>query len=156
MGEEILAEAASDEVVDSVKSEEAKKDDLLVAARQKFRIKQRPSEKDKMRLEVVLDVEWDDPEDGVTKKGVFSAKRPGIGALGRISVLEAQANGGQEASLSQPVLYIHRALAYCAVVLQKAPQWWAPEGLFDADPVIVLYEHLRAAWSAFRRPGVGE
>ena len=120
-----------------------------------FRIKNRaPDKNDKLRTELVFDVEYDDPEDdNKTKTGTFIARRPTNGMNSRVS--EARLNGGQELGLDRETLIFHRHLAYCFTVLKEAPAWWNPEGSFDSEPLKKIYEHVRHWESSFRPKRVG-
>lgn len=114
-----------------------------------------PNWKKKLRTETSFNVEYDDPEDGVTKRGLFRARRPTIGLKSDIAVMAARINGGQEMSLSASVLNNNGMLAYCTCTLIEKPDWWEPANLFDEEPLRAVAEHVRQWESSFRSGGVG-
>lgn len=143
------------EVVTEEKLAENAKKDPLEQAKKVFRITSRKSDKnDKLRLEVVFDVEYDDPEDeGRTKIGVFRARRLNIGLTSTWRVLEARLNSGQE--LDADIRVLHARIAYLQTAIVEFPDWWSPVGFFDEIPVVVAFDYLRQWESSFRRVGVG-
>jgi hypothetical protein len=93
-------------------------------------------------------VTWKNLETGVVKTGTFTAKRPGLGAMGRIAVLKAKLNGGE--TVGTYVDSLHEMLAELQVILVDYPDWWTPDDFFTTDPVVEVARHVRSWLTTFR------
>lgn len=109
-------------------------------------------EKD-LRLTKSFTVTWRNDDTGHVHTGTFTARRPTIGAIGRISVIHAKLNGGENID---PISNdIHRRMAELQVILTEFPPWWDPESLYVVDPLIEVSSHVRSWLDSFRGRGNG-
>lgn len=97
-------------------------------------------------------VTWKDEETGAVQVGTFTARRPGIGALGQIAVIKAKLNGGQNVDVISDE--IHQMLAELQVILTDYPKWWTPDDFFSTTPLVKVASHVRSWLDSFRHGSV--
>lgn len=96
---------------------------------------------------------WRNQETGHVKVGTFTAIRPNLGALGRIAVLKAKLNGGEQVDAQTD--FLHDMMATLQVLLKDVPDWWTPSDFFDARPLREVWDYVQRWIENFRTRRAG-
>lgn len=101
-------------------------------------------------------MDWED-EEGVKHSGEFTIKRPTLGDKARIGTLAAEYREDKSpGSLDRATWHLHQCMATCAVVVTAAPPWFDPVNMFDAEPLMRVFEVAREFEESFRKSRVPE
>lgn len=98
-------------------------------------------------------VTWKNLENGVVKVGTFTATRPGLGKLGKIAVLKAKLNGGEQVDPGTD--FMHAIMADLHFILTDVPDWWRPDEFFTVSPLREVWDHVGAWLDNFHKRRVG-
>jgi hypothetical protein len=94
-------------------------------------------------------------DDGEIQEGEFTIKRTTIGEQARIGVIMAELREDKPAnSIDRNTFALHEWMATVQVVVMKAPPWWKPEDMFDAEPVRKVYLEALRFQNSFRKGSV--
>lgn len=94
-------------------------------------------------------------DDGEVLQGEFTIKRPTIGETSKIGVIMAELREDKPLSaIDRTTAALHEWIAYCQVVVTKAPPWWNTESIYDSEPIQRVYLEALAFINSFRNRGV--